>query len=80
MGMKSHIVPFCKLSTAAHEVGRDRKGRAGRQGDLDLRAVAALVVAMDQSLAVGEDHLGSYSAAVGSIPGIAAYFDEKYDE
>jgi hypothetical protein len=27
-----------------------------------------------------EDHLGSYSAAVGSIPGIAAYFDEKYDE
>jgi ABC-type phosphate/phosphonate transport system substrate-binding protein len=27
-----------------------------------------------------EDHLGSYSSAVGSIPGIAAYFDEKYDE
>ena len=23
-------------------------------------------------------HLGSYSAAIGSIPGIAAYFEDKY--
>jgi melanoma-associated antigen p97 len=27
-----------------------------------------------------EGHLGSYSEAIGAIPGIAAYFDEKYDE
>ena len=27
-----------------------------------------------------EGHLGSYSDAIGAIPGIAAYFDEKYDE
>ncbi len=27
-----------------------------------------------------EEHLGSYSDAIGAIPGIAAYFDEKYDE
>jgi len=27
-----------------------------------------------------EEHLGSYSDAIGAIPGIAAYFEEKYDE
>jgi ABC-type phosphate/phosphonate transport system substrate-binding protein len=25
-----------------------------------------------------EEHLGSYSEAISSIPGIAAYFEEKY--
>ena len=25
-----------------------------------------------------EEHLGSYSDAIGAIPGIAAYFDDKY--
>ena len=27
-----------------------------------------------------ESHLGSYSAAISSIPGIAAYFEDKYGD
>lgn len=32
------------------------------------------------SVVNSEDHLGSYSDAISSIPGITAYFDDKYGE
>ncbi len=56
--MQTHVPRFGQLCAGPHDVGGDRERRAGRQGDLDLRAVAALVVAVDQPLAVGEDGLG----------------------
>ncbi len=58
MGMQTYVARFGHLGAGTHDVGGDREGRAGRQGDLDLRAVAALVVAIDQPLAVGKNRLG----------------------
>ncbi|CAM5418350.1 hypothetical protein SSTU70S_01687 [Stutzerimonas stutzeri] len=58
VGMQAHVASLGQLGAGAHDVGGHRERRAGREGDLDLRAVAAFVVALDQPLAVSEDRFG----------------------
>ena len=58
MGVQAHVQALGHGGAGAHDLRSDREGRAGRQGDLDLRAGAALMVATDQPLAVGQDHFG----------------------
>ncbi|MNH03275.1 hypothetical protein D3C79_625330 [compost metagenome] len=56
VGVQAYVQLFGQIGAGAHDLRRDRERRAGCQGDLYLRAIAALVVAVDKSLAVGQDH------------------------
>ncbi len=55
--MQAHVQFFRQAGACAHDLWGDRERRAWRQGDLDLGAVATFVVAVDKSLAVGQDDL-----------------------
>src|SRR6202011_5708653 len=57
VSMQSHILLCGKRRGRAHQRGGDGERRAGRKGNLYHRVVAALVIALDQSLAVGEDRI-----------------------
>lgn len=58
VGVQAYVVARRQFGAGAHDLRSHRERRAGRQGDLHPGAFAALVVASDQSLAVGEDGLG----------------------
>ncbi|CRM78026.1 hypothetical protein [Pseudomonas sp. 22 E 5] len=57
MRVQAHVEAVGQFGAGLHDFRCDRKRRTGRQGDLDVRAVAALVVFADQALAVFEDNL-----------------------
>ncbi len=57
MRVQAHVEVVGQFGAGFHDFRRDGKRRAGRQGDLDLRAVATLVVFADQALAVFENNL-----------------------
>ena len=56
--MQAHVVVFSQSGAGAHNFRCNRKRRAGRKTDLDLRAGAALVIAADQPFAVLKDCFG----------------------
>ena len=56
VGVQAHVQLLGQFGALAHDFLSHREGRAGRQGDLDLRAIAALVVLADQALAVRQDY------------------------
>ncbi|VVO45018.1 hypothetical protein PS723_06491 [Pseudomonas fluorescens] len=56
MGVQAHVELVGQFRTGRHDLWGNGKRRAGRQGNLDLRAIATFVVFGDQALAVGENH------------------------
>ena len=56
VSVQAHVECVGQFRAGRHDLRRDGKRRAGCQCNLDLRAVAALVVLGDQPLAVGENH------------------------
>ena len=54
--VQAHVEFVRQFGAGGHDFRGDGERRAGRQGDLDLRAVATFVVLGDQALAIGEDH------------------------
>src|SRR5258708_10503416 len=55
----------------AHQVGRDREGRAGSQNDPVHRMPGIVVIAMDEPLGVLEDYVLLLDAAVGRQSALA---------
>ncbi|MNI86042.1 hypothetical protein D3C73_1430970 [compost metagenome] len=54
--MQAHVEFVCQFGAGGHDLRGHGEGRAGRQGNLDLRAVTAFVVLGDQALAISQDH------------------------
>ena len=55
VGVKPAAMAARQRRRLRHQFPRDGEGRAGREGDLDHRAVTFLMIARDHAFAVGED-------------------------
>ena len=71
MGVQADVELVGELGGRAHQRGRHRERRAGRQRDLHHRVLAALVMLCDHARAVGEDRVLVLHHAVGRQAAVA---------